>query len=202
MPAPHHRKFTLGNLALMERFISNDHDSSPSTSNNSKQSKNHSSDENDYDEEILMPTVEVIGDEHHVASHLLQTILASKQTGLCFVTDSVLHATTTEPRLSYGREIRVDHERGYAVTTQPDGSTVIAGSACSMFDMFRRLHSKYGVGLARLADMFARVPARVAKINQTVGSIAVGKRADFVLLDEDKITLIDVIVGGKSVKNQ
>eukprot|EP00019_Armaparvus_languidus_P005877 CAMPEP_0168602848 /NCGR_PEP_ID=MMETSP0420-20121227/14362_1 /TAXON_ID=498008 /ORGANISM="Pessonella sp." /LENGTH=81 /DNA_ID=CAMNT_0008641685 /DNA_START=198 /DNA_END=440 /DNA_ORIENTATION=+ len=23
MPAPHHRKFTLGNLALMERFISN-----------------------------------------------------------------------------------------------------------------------------------------------------------------------------------
>ncbi len=60
---------------------------------------------------------------------------------------------------------------------------VIAGSVCNLFYGFQNLLSR-GYSLAEVSRMASLNPARMLGISHEVGSIAVGKAADLVLLDE------------------
>jgi len=62
-------------------------------------------------------------------------------------------------------------------------SGVIAGSVCNLFYGFQNLLSR-GYSLAEVSRMASYNPARAIGIAHRVGSIAVGKAADQVLLDE------------------
>ncbi len=60
---------------------------------------------------------------------------------------------------------------------------VIAGSVCNLFYGFRNLLSR-GYSLAEVSRMASYNPARMLGISHEVGSIAVGKAADLILMDE------------------
>ena len=96
----------------------------------------------------------------------------------------------------WGETISVKNGR----TANASGS--IAGSVISMLDAVRLLHS-LGVSYVDLARMASLNPARLLGVDNFCGSIAVGKRADLVALDDDNnpvLTLIDGKISRKGAK--
>lgn len=77
----------------------------------------------------------------------------------------------------------------------PEG--VIAGSVCDLFYDLKNLLN-HGYSLAEVSRMASLNPARVIGVDHLTGSIAVGKAADLILLDEE-YDLKGVFVDGKRV---
>ena len=77
----------------------------------------------------------------------------------------------------------------------PEG--VIAGSVCNLFYDFKNLLN-HGYSLSEVSRMASLNPARVIGVDHLTGSIAVGKAADLILLDEN-YDLKGVFVDGKRV---
>ncbi|MBQ8325273.1 MAG: N-acetylglucosamine-6-phosphate deacetylase [Clostridia bacterium] len=77
----------------------------------------------------------------------------------------------------------------------PEG--VIAGSVCNLFYDFKNLLN-HGYSLSEVSRMASLNPARVIGVDHLTGSIAVGKAADLILLDEE-YDLKGVFVDGKRV---
>lgn len=77
----------------------------------------------------------------------------------------------------------------------PEG--VIAGSVCNLFYDFKNLLN-HGYSLSEVSRMASLNPARVIGVDHLTGSIAVGKAADLILLDEE-YGLRGVFVDGKRV---
>jgi len=71
----------------------------------------------------------------------------------------------------------------------------IAGSASNLFSCMKNA-VEYGISLENAARAASFNAAKSAGIDHTVGSITVGKRADFILLDQD-LSLAGVICGGQ-----
>ncbi len=73
----------------------------------------------------------------------------------------------------------------------------IAGSVITMYDAFRRMLS---LGFSRddAAKMASTNPARLLGLDESLGSIEAGKRADLVGLDEDGAIKF-VMIGGEFV---
>ncbi len=71
-----------------------------------------------------------------------------------------------------------------------------AGSTLTMIQAFRNVLSFTGRPVEEIIDMFTKNPAKLIGIYDKVGDIRVGKRADFVLLEEDN-TLAATFIGGK-----
>lgn len=82
------------------------------------------------------------------------------------------------------------------LATLHDGT--IAGSATNLMDCVRFLVHEAGVPFETAVACATENPAREIGIYEEVGSIEVGKRADFVLLDE-KLNLVRVYVDGKEI---
>lgn len=61
----------------------------------------------------------------------------------------------------------------------------LAGSALTMDQAFRNFMRHTGAGVADLFQMTSTTPARVTKIDRLTGSIAPGKYADLVVLDQE-----------------
>jgi len=77
----------------------------------------------------------------------------------------------------------------------PEG--VIAGSVCNLFYDFKNLLN-HGYSLSEVSRMASLNPARVIGVDHLTGSIAVGKAADLILLDEE-CDLKGVFVDGQRV---
>ena len=91
----------------------------------------------------------------------------------------------------WGETITVKNGR----TSNAAGS--IAGSVISMLDAVRLMRS-LGVSDVEVAQMASTNPARLLRIDNECGSIAVGKRADLVAIDAaGKVKL--TLVGGEVV---
>ena len=78
----------------------------------------------------------------------------------------------------------------------PEG--VIAGSVCNLFYDFKNL-LQHGYALADVSRMASLNPARVIGMEHLIGSIAIGKAADLLLLD-DSYDLKGVFVDGKRIR--
>ena len=74
----------------------------------------------------------------------------------------------------------------------------IAGSAANLFTCMKHA-VEYGISLENAARAASFNAAKSAGIDNIVGSISVGKRADFILLDKD-LSLAGVICGGQICK--
>ena len=74
----------------------------------------------------------------------------------------------------------------------------IAGSTLTMDSAFRRAVLVNQIPLDRASVAASGTPARVLGIDDLVGSLAVGKRADLVVLD-DRLTVAGVMSRGKWV---
>lgn len=74
----------------------------------------------------------------------------------------------------------------------------LAGAALTMIDAFRNAMSMMGADLSSAAMMASGNPARFLGLDDRIGSIAKGRRADFVVLGDD-LSLQETWIGGARV---
>jgi N-acetylglucosamine-6-phosphate deacetylase len=144
-------------------------------------------------------TTEVIADGKHLQRELL--LLAYKIKGpdrLALVTDcnralDMLDGPYMMGPLDGGEPIL----KGDGVGLMPNG-TALASSVVGMDHCVRTFHGLTGVPLETVVRMATLTPARIAGIDAVVGSLATGKRADFVMLSRD-LQVRQVYVDGQRV---
>jgi N-acetylglucosamine-6-phosphate deacetylase len=129
-------------------------------------------------------TTEVIADGKHLQAELLK--LAYKIKGpdrLALVTDCNRALDMPDGQYMFGpldggeRILRRDD-----VGLMPDGSA-LASSVMGMDHMVRTFHRLMGVPLAEVVRMATLTPARIAGVDDELGSIAIGMRADLLVLN-------------------
>ena len=133
-------------------------------------------------------TCDVIADGIHLDPFMLRLLLKVKgERGISLISDAISAAGKGDGDYQiWGETIRVKNGR----TSNAAGS--IAGSVITMLDAVRLMHS-LDVSFVELAQMASSNPARLLGLDHECGSIAVGKRADLVAVDEHgnvKLTLI------------
>jgi N-acetylglucosamine-6-phosphate deacetylase len=144
-------------------------------------------------------TTEVIADGKHLSPELLR--LAYKVKGpdrLALVTDSMRAVDLPDGEYWFGAEgsgERVRKMDGVGVTA--DGASLASG-VTGMDTAVRTMHRLAGVPLPDAIRMASLTPARILGIDGEVGSLAVGKRADLVVLDSE-LNVEQVYVGGERV---
>jgi len=143
-------------------------------------------------------TFDCIADGVHLDPFMLRLLLKVKGAGsISLISDAIAAAGKGDGDYQiWGETISVKNGR----TANASGS--IAGSVISMLDAVRLLHS-LGVPYVDLARMASLNPARLLGVDNFCGSIAVGKRADLVALDNDNnpvLTLIDGKISRKGAK--
>ena len=145
-------------------------------------------------------TTEVIADGKHLQSELLR--LAFKIKGpdrLALVTDANRGMDMPDGEYIFGpleNGERILKQDGVGVML--DGKS-LASSVVGLDECVRVFHRLVPEAtLAEVIRMATLTPARIAGVDKELGSIAVGKRADLVVLDPD-LRVRDVFIGGQSV---
>ena len=144
-------------------------------------------------------TVEMIADGVHVHPALLAHVFAATagagghRSRVALVTDAMAAAGVGDGRYRLGGA-DVDVHGGVA---RIRGSGIIAGSTLTMDAAVR---SAVRAGVDRLAALRSATvrPARAVGLDDVAGVLAVGRRADLVLLD-DHLRVVDTWVAGRTV---
>jgi len=134
--------------------------------------------------------VQMILDGHHVAPETALIVWRAAAGRVALVTDAIAGAGQGDGRYTLG-SVSVEVRDGRA----RNDDEVLAGSVLTMLDAVRNLHA-LGVPLVDAVDAASAVPARV--IGADVGRLAVGSRADVVVLD-DNLAIARVLVGGEAL---
>ncbi|GII90844.1 N-acetylglucosamine-6-phosphate deacetylase [Sinosporangium siamense] len=141
-------------------------------------------------------TVELINDGVHVHPAMMRlAITAAGTSRTALITDAIAAAGMGDGRYVLG-DMGVDVKNGVARLTE-GGS--IAGSTLTMDVAFRRTVQEVGLSISEAAVVASLTPARVLGQDGRIGSIAVGKDADLVVLNED-LTVAGVMKQGTWVK--
>jgi len=95
-----------------------------------------------------------------------------------------------------------EYELGGQKVTVKDGlatlaSGTIAGSATPLTESFRRAVVEFGIPVESALRAATDNPSRVLGLEDEIGSIRVGKRADLTLLDAETLEVRHVVLGGK-----
>jgi len=139
-------------------------------------------------------TAELIADGIHVhaaAAKILHKMKGSDR--LVLVTDAMSAAGMSDGDYELGG-LPVVVEQGVARLKQ-DGS--LAGSTLTMIEGYRFLVEQVGVSLSEASRIASLNPATVLGLQEQYGSIAVGKRADLLLMDEN-FKLSQVFISGEA----
>ena len=122
--------------------------------------------------------VGLIVDGHHLAPQTVRLVWRAVAGRVALVTDAMAGAGMGDGKYELGRaEIEVRD----GAARLPDG--VLAGSVLSMIQAVRNLVA-LGVPLAAALDAATTVPARIVG-RPELGRLALGKRTDFVVLDDE-----------------
>ena len=150
-----------------------------------------------YDDRL---TTEVIADGKHLPEGLLKLIYKCKGADrICLITDSMRGAGMPEGatimlgRLDGGNLCIIED----GVAKLPD-RTSFAGSVCTTDRLFRTMVKLAGVPITEVSKMISATPARVMGYADR-GEIAEGKRADFVIMDEE-LNIKNIILKGEKQK--
>jgi N-acetylglucosamine-6-phosphate deacetylase len=142
-------------------------------------------------------TTEVIADGKHLQRELL--LLAHKVKGpdrLALVTDCNRALDMPDGDYVFGPlDGGEPILRRDGVGLMPDGKALASG-VVGMDNGVRTFHQLAGVPLPEVVRMASLTPARIAGYDQEVGSIAAGKRADLLVLD-DALAVRQVYLGGE-----
>lgn len=138
---------------------------------------------------------EAICDGLHLHPGAIRLLLKTKGYGrVTAVTDSIMAAGMPDGKYRLGvNDVVVTN--GDALLA--DGSSR-AGSTLTMLGAFRKLLSFTGCGLPEASRLLSGNPAALLGEDDTIGSIAPGKNADFLLLD-DSLTLLGTYVAGQCI---
>jgi len=142
-------------------------------------------------------TTEVIADGKHLQGELLK--LAYKVKGpdrLVLVTDCMRALDMPDGEylfgpLDGGERVR----RADGVGIMLDGSALASG-VTGLDHAVRTFHRLAGVPLPQVVRMASLTPARVLGLENEIGSIAAGKRADLVVFDRE-LAVRQVFIGGE-----
>ena len=131
-------------------------------------------------------TTELIADGRHLAPDLLAFTLKMKGAGkVALVTDSSRAMDMPPGEYLFGPTDGGEpfyHDGEVGLTLDSNG---LASGARGMDHMVRHMHRVVGVDLPTAVRMASLTPARILGMDEDVGSLAVGKRADVLLLDDD-----------------
>ena len=141
-------------------------------------------------------TTEVIADGKHLQRELLQVAYKFKGPDrLALVTDCNRALDMPDgPYMMGPLDGGEPVLKGDGVGLMPNG-TALASSVVGMDHCVRTFHRLTGVPLVETVRMATLTPARIAGVDADCGSIAVGKRADLVVLDRE-LNVRRVYIGG------
>jgi N-acetylglucosamine-6-phosphate deacetylase len=147
-------------------------------------------------------TTEVIADGKHLCRELL--LLAHKAKGsdrLALVTDCNRALDMPDGEYIFGPyEGGEPIVRRDGVGVMPDGQALASG-VMGMDHAVRTFRRLTGVPLVEVIRMASLTPARIAGFDHRVGSIAVGKQADLIVLDEE-LEVCRVFIAGREMKSE
>lgn len=144
-------------------------------------------------------TTELIADGKHVPTELLKLALKVKAPNtVCFTTDAMRGAGAADGIYTFGgkKGTKAIVENGVARNLLNTG---FASSTVRMVDLVRVGVQTVGLGLEEAVRRCSEVPARIAGCFERKGSIATGKDADIVLLDDQGWLVKRTIVAGRTV---
>ncbi|MEV0581636.1 N-acetylglucosamine-6-phosphate deacetylase [Nonomuraea sp. NPDC050310] len=127
-------------------------------------------------------TVELINDGVHVHPAMLKLAYAAAGPARTALITDAMAATGLGDGTYLLGSMEVQVSAGVARLTE-GGS--IAGSTLTMDEALRRSVREVGLSLPEASVVASLTPARVLGLDAEIGSIAVGKRADLVVLDAD-----------------
>ncbi len=133
----------------------------------------------------------VIADEHHVHPTNLRMAVAQKPGRVFLVTDAMPPVGSVEDSFELDGKTVTRH--GTRLTL-PDGT--LAGSCLDMAAAVRNAIERLGIPIAEALRMASAYPAAVLGLDQTLGRIAPGYRADLVALN-DSLRVIGTWIGGR-----
>ncbi len=137
--------------------------------------------------------IELICDGFHLHEGTVLLAHRLKNGNILLVTDSM--EGTGCPDGTYAiAGLGVTVKNGLAL--QEDGT--IAGSTLNLFDGMKNYIRFAGATLPEAIDAASILPAKAAKIDREIGSLSVGKYADFLVLD-DELNLLSVYIGGEKL---
>jgi N-acetylglucosamine-6-phosphate deacetylase len=145
--------------------------------------------------------VEIIADGVHLPAPLLKLIYKVKGVDRIALITDAMRAAGMGP----GESILGSKKNGLKVIVEdgvaklPD-RTSFAGSVATTDRLVRTMINVAGISLIEAVRMMSLTPARIMKIHQRKGSIAVGKDADILIFDED-IHIQSTIIGGEILYN-
>ncbi|MTD14329.1 N-acetylglucosamine-6-phosphate deacetylase [Nakamurella sp. YIM 132087] len=128
--------------------------------------------------------LEVINDGVHLhpgTVRLLQTLAPDR---IALITDAMAAAGGSDGCYHLGRA-EVSVEAGVARLTSGPAVGAIAGSTLTMDAALRHAVCEVGVDLTAAAAAASTVPARLLGLDGSIGALAVGLRADVVVMDDD-----------------
>jgi N-acetylglucosamine-6-phosphate deacetylase len=144
-------------------------------------------------------TVEIIADGRHLPPALLKLVYKIKGPDKIALITDAMRAAGMPPgesvlgRLDDGLKVIVEDD----VAKLPDRSA-FAGSVATTIRLLKNMITMADVPVIDAVKMMTATPARIMKVYDRMGSIEVGKYADFVIFDDD-INLQTTIIGGKVV---
>lgn len=145
-------------------------------------------------------TMDCIADFHHVDPLMLRLIYQSKGAdGMALISDAIMPAGLGDGEFSVWSE-KIAVRNGRTSLVRAAGEDTIAGSVITMRQALKNIIG-LGVPIHEAVRMATLVPARVAGIESEYGSIAVGKRADLIVFDDD-LTVRFAAVQGKTIGKQ
>lgn len=138
-------------------------------------------------------TVELICDGLHVHPSVIRATFAMFPGRVALISDSLRCAGMPEGDYLLGGQ-KISVTGGRAVLK---GTNTLAGSSIHLMEGLRRAVS-FGIPLETAVSAATEVPARAIRMEQELGSLAIGRNADFVLLDEN-LQVEAVFIDGKRV---
>lgn len=138
-------------------------------------------------------TVELITDGLHIHPSVVRLTHRLFGEKLVLISDSLRCAGMPDGDYELGGQ-PITMKNGKATLT---GTDTLAGSSIHLMDGLRRAVS-FGVPLEAAVTAATLAPAKAIKMEDSIGSLAPGKCADFVLLDQD-LNLKAVYIDGKQV---
>jgi len=143
---------------------------------------------------LTMPeiTAEIIADGEHVNPVAIKVLLLAKGAeGVVLVTDAMSAAGMPDGEYMLGELPVVVKDN---IARLKDGGS-LAGSTLTMIRGFQYMIETLGASIVEASRMASLNPAKVIGLEQNYGSIAVGKRADLLLLDQE-LAIQEVMIGG------
>ncbi len=141
---------------------------------------------------------EIIADGHHVHPACIDLLVRAKgRDRLILITDAMSAAGMEDGEYNLG-DLKVRVKDGVARLKEGES---LAGSTLTMIQAFRFFVETVGVSIEETSRMASGNPARLIGLDDEIGSISLGKKADLLRLDS-KLQLKEVWRDGQLIDNK